>query len=179
MLYLYQNTLKLSICRLKPLTISLFFIFIASKSFGLVSDIKEAPPKSAYAGQTISIKGLNFTGEKNKPERTKPIPRVIEKTARYSTDELSEGGGEDKGKNKPKKYYVVIETFKDFDSADAFVRRMKQEKELDTNILYHKADNKYHVYTYETSKLEEANEQKSVLQEHTMYKNVSIIAVEQ
>lgn len=179
MLYLYQNTLKLNICRLKPLTISLFFIFIAGKSFGLVSAIKDAPPNSAYTGQTISIKGLNFIGEKKKHQSTKPIPRTIEKTAWYSADDIFEEGGEDEGNNRPKKYYVVIETFKDFDSADAFVRRMKEERELYTNILYHKVDNKYHVYTYQTFKLEEANEQKRALQELTKYKSVTIIAIEQ
>ncbi|WP_305039576.1 FG-GAP-like repeat-containing protein [Fulvivirga ulvae] len=60
MLHLYKNDHKLSICRLKPLFIFLFFIFLAGKSFSQIPVIKEVSPNSAYAGQTISIKGANF-----------------------------------------------------------------------------------------------------------------------
>ncbi|MBL6445579.1 PorP/SprF family type IX secretion system membrane protein [Fulvivirga sp. 29W222] len=144
------------------------------------------PASNLVDGYTAGTHELQLTiniGERKKLERTKPILRTIEKTethrARYSVEDISEGGGEDKGSDRPKKYYVVIKTFKDFDSADAFVRRMKEERELYTNIFYNKVDNKYHVYTYQTFKLKEANEQKRALQELTKYKSVTIIAIEQ
>ena len=136
-----------------------------------------------YTSGTHEIQLTYNIGEKRKLERSKPMLRTIEKKethrARYSVEDISEGAGEDKGEDNSKKYYVVIKTFKDFDSADAFVRRMKEEKELYTNIFYNKVDNQYHVYTFQTFKLKEANEQKRALQELTKYKSVTIIAIEQ
>ncbi|UII19370.1 PorP/SprF family type IX secretion system membrane protein [Fulvivirga ligni] len=120
-------------------------------------------------------------GEKKKLERSRPILRTLEKTethrARFSADEISEGGT-DQGDGKMKKYYVVIKSFKDFNSADEFVRRMA-EKELYTNIFYNNIDKKYHVYSFQTYKLKEANEQRRAVQELTKYKSVTIITVEQ
>ena len=76
-----------------------------------------------------------------------------------------------------KKYYVVVKSFKDFNSADNFVRRLA-EKELYTNIFYNKADKKYYVYTYETLKHKEAKEQEDAVYKLTKYRSVHILTID-
>lgn len=143
------------------------------------------PANHLVEGYTQGTHEVQLTiniGERKKQERTKPILRTLPKTethrARYSVEDISEGGGEDKGVVKIKKYYVVIKSFKDFDAADTFVRRL-EEKEIYANIFYNNADKRYHVYSYQTEKLKEANEQRKAIQELTNFKSVTIITVEQ
>lgn len=155
---------------------------VANFSFGYAYE----PANNLVEGFTQGTHEVQLTikiGEKKKLERAKPILRTLEKTenrqARYSANDISEGGGEDKGVTKLKKYYVVLKSFKDFNAADNFVRRMQEERELYTNIFYSKVDKLYHVYVYQTYKLKEANEEKRAVQELTKYKSVTIITVEQ
>ncbi|MBL3657310.1 PorP/SprF family type IX secretion system membrane protein [Fulvivirga sediminis] len=150
--------------------------FLFSYAYEPASEHVEGLPQGTHEVQlTLRI------GEKKKIERSKPILRTLEKTethrARFSADDISEGG-DDQGDGNLKKYYVVIKSFKDFNSADEFVRRMA-ERELYTNIFYNNIDKKYHVYSFQTYKLKEANEQRRAVQELTKYKSVTIITVQQ
>ncbi|MBL6445580.1 VCBS repeat-containing protein [Fulvivirga sp. 29W222] len=59
-MHLYLNIKKLYEHRLRTLFMLLCFIFIAGTTLAQAPVVREVSPNKAYAGQTISIKGLNF-----------------------------------------------------------------------------------------------------------------------
>lgn len=85
---------------------------------------------------------------------------------------------EEKEKVIIKKYYVVIKSFDDYDSADEYILQL-EGKGIIADVFFNSADKKYHVYSSETEDLQEANEQKKAIQEKTTSDSVSIITVEQ
>jgi len=122
-------------------------------------------------------------GDKKKLERTKPILRTIQKTeshqARFSKDNVQTGGSDDSKKVEGKKFYVVIKEFRDFNSADDFVRKVKEEQNIDTDIFYNKNNRKFYIYIFETGSSREANKEKRAVEELTKFKKVKIIIVDQ
>ncbi|MTI21973.1 type IX secretion system membrane protein PorP/SprF [Fulvivirga sp. RKSG066] len=120
-------------------------------------------------------------GEKKKLEKTKPILRTIVKKetheARFSKDDVQTGG--DQELEGGKMFYVVIKEYRDFNSADDLVRRLKDAEDLTTDIFYNKNSRRYYVYTYKTTSSKEANKEKKAVAELTKFKSVKIIIVDE
>ncbi|MEQ8245939.1 PorP/SprF family type IX secretion system membrane protein [Fulvivirga sp.] len=121
--------------------------------------------------------GLNI-GERKKLARSKPILRTIQKTethqARFSHDDVQTNESLKGGKV----FYVVIKEFRDFNSADNFVRMVQEEQDLTTNIFYNKNNRVFYVYIYQTESSKEANKELKAVKELTKFKNVKIITIE-
>ena len=137
---------------------------------------------SGYTNGTHEINLRIRFGERKEHVIAEPVIKTVQKTeersARFSAQDIDEGKDSMEGKvDSKKKYYVVVKSFKDFNSADTFVRRLA-EKELYTNIFYNKADKQYYVYTYETLKLKEAKEQEEAVYKLTKYRSVSILTID-
>ncbi|MEL7004450.1 MAG: PorP/SprF family type IX secretion system membrane protein, partial [Bacteroidota bacterium] len=127
--------------------------------------------------------GINI-GERKKLQRSQPILRTVQKKesheARFSQDDVEQGGSagsDEETKVANKTFYVVLKAFRDFNSADDFVSR-EEKNGIYTDIFYNKADKRFYVYIFKTTKSKEANKQKKVVQDLTKYKTVRIIIVE-
>jgi len=137
---------------------------------------------SGYTNGTHEINLRIRFGERKEHVVPEPVIKTVQKTderaARFSAEDIDEGKDTREGKvTGNKKYYVVVKSFKDFNTADKFVRRLA-EKELYTNIFYNKADKKYYVYTYETLKHKEAKEQEKAVFKLTKYRSVMILTID-
>lgn len=126
--------------------------------------------------------GINI-GSRRKLQRSKPILRTVPKKqsheARFSQTDVESGGSVDEEEEKPtgKVFYVVLKSFKDFNSADDFVSRM-EERGLNTDIFYNKKDKRFYVYIFKTDRSKEANREKKAVQDLTKYKSVQIIIID-
>ena len=143
------------------------------------------PAGEQVSGFTNGTHEINLRirfGERKEHVIPEPVLKTVQKSdersARFSSEDIDEGKDSMTGKvDSKKKYYVVVKSFKDFNSADTFVRRLA-EKELYTNIFFNKADKKYYVYTYETLKLKEAKEQEKAVYQLTKYRSVMILTID-
>ncbi len=143
------------------------------------------PAGQQVSGFTNGTHEINLRirfGERKEHVIAEPVIKTVDKTqeraARFSSEDIDEGKDSMEGKVvSKKKYYVVVKSFKDFNSADNFVRRLA-EKELYTNIFYNKADKNYYVYTYETLKQKEAKEQEQAVYKLTKYRSVMILTID-
>lgn len=137
---------------------------------------------SGYSNGTHEINLRLRIGERKEHQIADAVVKTMkkeeERSARFSAEDIDEGKDSMEGKvSSNKKYYVVVKSFKDFNSADTFVRRLA-EKELYTNIFFNKADKMYYVYTYETLKQKEAKEQQEAVYKLTKYRSVKILTIE-
>ncbi len=126
--------------------------------------------------------GINI-GQRKKLQRSQPILQTVQRKerheARFTQDDVQSGGSADEKEEKTsnKVFYVVLKSFKDFNSADDFVSRM-EEKGLNTDIFYNKKDKRFYVYIFKTDRAKEANREKKAVQDLTKYKSVQIIIIE-
>lgn len=136
---------------------------------------------SGYAQGSHEVQ-LKFTiGEKKKLERNKPKLRSLTRedthTPRFSSEDV-QLGGDDELEGEGKKYYVVIQEFRDFNSADKLVKQLKEKQDLTSDIFYNKNNGVYYVYIYETFSRREANRDKKAAEELTKFKNIKVIIVD-
>ncbi len=154
---------------------------IKNFSFGYAYE----PASQQVSGFVQGTHELNLSlriGKEKETGRVEPVIKTIEKTdersARFSSQDIDKGKDSQTGQIKSnKKYYVVVKSFNDFNSADDLVRRLA-EKEIYTSIFYNKGDKKYYVYTFETLKQKEANEQREAVYKATKYRSVQILTIE-
>lgn len=125
--------------------------------------------------------GLRF-GELKKFKRTPPTLRSTMRSntsqqhiARFqqSTEDPDHSTAE---KEEKKKYYVVIKSFADFTSADAFKLKLTNDK-YNANIYYYEKDKKYHVYVFESGKAGDAHDEARNLKLYTKLKDARVLIV--
>ncbi|HEY9008963.1 PorP/SprF family type IX secretion system membrane protein [Ohtaekwangia sp.] len=75
-----------------------------------------------------------------------------------------------------KRYFVVINVFPDFNKADAFKRKLVNDK-FNADIFYNPQDKKYYVHVLETSKASEAHEEIRNLKTYTKLKTARLLVV--
>ncbi len=154
---------------------------IGNLSFGYAYE----PATSQVSGYVNGTHEINLSlrfGKEKETGRVDPVIKTIEKaderSARFSSQDIDKGKDSQTGQiNSKKKYYVVVKSFKDFNSADDLVRRLA-EREIYTSIFFNKADDKYYVYTFETFKQKEANEQKEAVYKAVKYRSVKVLTIE-
>jgi type IX secretion system PorP/SprF family membrane protein len=83
---------------------------------------------------------------------------------------------EDEEQDEKKKYYVVIKVFTDFNGADAFKKKLLDEK-YNANIFYNEKDKKYYVHVLETTKASEAHEEAKNLKQFTKLKDARVLTI--
>lgn len=75
-----------------------------------------------------------------------------------------------------KKFYVVVKTTSDFTAADAYKKKLIEQK-YNANIFYNEADKKYHVHVFETTKSSEAHEEVRNLKNYSKLKDARVLTV--
>lgn len=124
---------------------------------------------------------LKFTiGDKIKKlverPKLKKLERTEERAPRFSSQDVQLGGEE--GQVQKTKYYVVVQEYKDFNSADRLVKKLKNEDEITSDIFYNEKSGIYYVYIYETFSKRDAKKDKKAAEELTNFKNIKIIVVD-
>jgi type IX secretion system PorP/SprF family membrane protein len=138
-------------------------------------------PEAGFSSGTHELQlGLRL-GKQKRFKRVAPLLRSTIKTnneqhtARFQStvedpDEIKDDGG------SKKKYYVVIRVFADFTGADAFKRKLIEQK-YNANVFYNEKDRKYHVHVLETTKQSEASEEARNLKNYTKLKEAHVLTV--
>ncbi|GHN01015.1 hypothetical protein WSM22_25040 [Cytophagales bacterium WSM2-2] len=94
-------------------------------------------------------------------------PRYHEKTV----DDEEALRDEDK-----KRYYVYVKTFTEFDKAEDFKKKLIAQK-YNGQIYFYPKNKQYYVYTFETTKISEANEEMKNLKSYTKLKEAKVLTV--
>ncbi len=77
---------------------------------------------------------------------------------------------------KKKMYYVVIRSFADFTQADAFKKKLIEQK-FNANVFYYEKEKKYYVHVLETDKAGDANAEVKNLKNYTKLKDARVLTV--
>jgi type IX secretion system PorP/SprF family membrane protein len=138
-------------------------------------------PEPTFSTGTHEIQlGLRL-GEAKKFKRRAPVLRSTLKTtneqhmARFQQTVEDPDHDEEQQKNQ-KKYYVVVKAFPDFTAADAYKKKLIEQK-YNANVFYYAVDKRYYVHVLESSKQSEANEEARNLKNYTKLKDARVLIV--
>lgn len=151
--------------------------FILSYSYELGGQ-----PESGFSSGTHEIQiGLRL-GQQKKFRRVTPVLHSTIKstkeshTARFQqTVEDTENIGSQK--TEKKRYFVIIKVFADFTGADAFKKKLIEQK-YNAEIFYYPKDKKYYVHVLESAKSSEAYEEARNLKNYTKLTEARVLTVE-
>ena len=137
-------------------------------------------PQPGFSQGTHELQlGLRL-GEAKKFKRTTPLLRSTIKTTTESHVARFQQSNEDPDKiaaeEAKKKFYVVVNAFADFNSADTYKKKLIDQK-YNANVFYYEKDRKYYVHVLETGKQSEANEEASNLKNYTKLKGARVLTV--
>jgi type IX secretion system PorP/SprF family membrane protein len=138
-------------------------------------------PEPAFSKGTHEIQLGIRIGKARKFRRAAPVFRSTLKSqaeqhsARFQHKEEDPDDIHER-QNAKKKFYVVIQSFADFTSADAFKRKLIDQK-YNANIFYNEADKKYHVHIFETLKSAEAHEEARNLKNYSKLKQARVLTI--
>jgi len=136
--------------------------------------------EAGFSSGTHEIQlGLRL-GKQKRFKRVAPLLRSTIKTnneqhtARFQS--TVEDPDEIKDEDAKKKYYVVIRAFGDFTGADAYKKKLIEQK-YNANIFYYEKDRKYYVHVLETTKQSEASEEARNLKNYTKLTDAKVLTV--
>jgi type IX secretion system PorP/SprF family membrane protein len=140
-------------------------------------------PESGFSQGTHEVTlGLRL-GEQKKFKKTAVVLRSTlatnpaeRHTARFN-ENVEDPDNISREETTKRKYYVVIRSFADFTQADAFKKKLIEQK-FNANVFYNEKDRKYHVHVLETTKSGEANEEVKNLKNYTKLKEARVLVVE-
>lgn len=142
-------------------------------------------PETGFSTGTHEIQlGLRLSDEKHYRKKNPVLRSTIRGTpeerhqARFSGSKLDVDKTTNQEENANKKtYYVVLRAFNDFSAADAYKKRIIEQK-FNADILYHEKEKKYYVYVLSTQKSSEAYDEARNLKNYTKLKDASVISVQ-
>ncbi|GAA5037379.1 hypothetical protein GCM10011506_33620 [Marivirga lumbricoides] len=108
--------------------------------------------------------------------KLKSLDRSNDRAPRFSSQDVQLGGDEDQVRKK--KYYVVVQEFKDFNTADRLVKKLKKDQDVTSDIFYNEKTGIYYVYIYETFSRRDAEKDKKAAEELMKFKNVKVIIID-
>lgn len=108
--------------------------------------------------------------------KLKPLTRTEERAPRFSSQDVQHGG--DENQVQQRKYYVVVKEFKDFNSADKLVKKLKADEDIIADIFFNEKNGIYYVYIYETFSRRDAYKDKKAAEELLNFKNIQVIIVD-
>jgi len=139
-------------------------------------------PESAFSkGSHEVLLGLRL-GEPKKLKKAAPVLRstLTKSPSEKHTARFQEGIEDPDNINQTnentKRYFVVINAYGDFNSADAFKRKLVNDK-FNADIFYNPQDRKYYVHVLETTKASEAHEEIRNLKNYTKLKTARLLVV--
>jgi type IX secretion system PorP/SprF family membrane protein len=138
-------------------------------------------PQAAFSTGTHEVQlGLRL-GEPKKFKRVAPVLRSTLRSqnaqhlARFQHKEEDPDVIRQQQEAK-KKYMVVIKAFPDFTAADAYKKKLIEQK-YNANVYYHEPDKKYYVHIFETIKASEAHEEVRNLKNYSKLKDARVLTI--
>jgi len=140
-------------------------------------------PEPGFSSGTHEIQLGVRLGQQKKFRRVTPVLRSTIKTTKEShtarfqqtVEDTDNIAGEQKAVKK--RYFVVIKVFPDFNGADAFKKKLIEQK-YNADIFYYPKDKKYYVHVLESSKSSEAYEEARNLKNYTKLKEARVLTVD-
>jgi len=140
-------------------------------------------PESGFSQGTHEVAlGLRL-GEQKRFKKVAPVLRSTlatnpseRHTARFN-ESVEDPDNINREESTKRKYYVVISSFADFAQADAYKKKLIEQK-YNADIFYYEKDRKYHVHVLESSKAGDANEEVKNLKNYTKLKQARVLVVE-
>jgi type IX secretion system PorP/SprF family membrane protein len=139
-------------------------------------------PEPAFSKGTHEIQlGLRLGGAK----KFKRVAPVLRSTLRAVQDEQHSARFQHKEEDPDKiheeqdvkkRFYVVIKSFGDFTSADAYKKKLIEQK-YNANVFYHEKDKKYYVHVFESTKQSDAHEEARNLKTYSKLKDAKVLTV--
>lgn len=158
-----------------------FGINVERFTFGYSYEPNSQPESGFSKGTHDVIIGLRL-GEKKKFKKATPQLRSQiqsdagqRHTARFQED-VEDPDNITREEVKKKTYYVVIRAFADFTQADAYKKKLIEQK-FNANVFYYEKEKKYYVHVLETSKAGDANEEVKNLKNYTRLKEARVLTV--
>ena len=140
-------------------------------------------PEPGFSSGTHEIQLGVRLGQQKKFRRVTPVLRSTIKTTKESHTARFQQTVEDtdniagEQKTVKKRYFVVIKVFPDFNGADAFKKKLIEQK-YNADIFYYPKDKKYYVHVLESSKSSEAYEEARNLKNYTKLKEARVLTVD-
>jgi type IX secretion system PorP/SprF family membrane protein len=75
------------------------------------------------------------------------------------------------------KYYVVVKSFRDFNHADEYKKKLIRDK-FSADVIYNEDDRLFHVYVFHSTKLKDVHSEARNLKTFTKLKSVRIVKIE-
>lgn len=140
-------------------------------------------PEPGFSSGTHEIQLGVRLGQQKKFRKVTPVLRSTIKTTKEShtarfqqtVEDTDNIGGEQK--TVKKRYFVVIKVFPDFSAADAFKKKLIEQK-YNADIFYYPKDKKYYVHVLESGKSSEAFEEARNLKNYTKLKEARVLTVD-
>jgi type IX secretion system PorP/SprF family membrane protein len=139
-------------------------------------------PEPAFSKGTHEIQlGLRLGA----PKKFKRVAPVLRSTLRAAQDEQHSARFQHKEEDPDKiheqqdikkKFYVVIKSFADFTSADAYKKKLIEQK-YNANVFYYEKDKKYHVHVFESTKQGDAHEEARNLKTYSKLRDAKVLTV--
>jgi type IX secretion system PorP/SprF family membrane protein len=127
--------------------------------------LKIGSPKTFKKPAPVFRSALQITNQPQHRARFQPQEAVQEQSADSET-----------GKKASKRYYVVVRTFNDFAKADAYKKKLIDDK-FNAEVFYYDKDRKYYVQVLSTLKASEANEEARNLKNYSKLKDAKVLIV--
>jgi type IX secretion system PorP/SprF family membrane protein len=139
-------------------------------------------PEAGFSKGTHDIIiGLRI-GEKKRFKKAAPLLRSqiqsnteARHTARFQED-IEDPDNITHEEVKRKTFYVVIRSFGDFNQADAYKKKLIEQK-FNADVFYYEKDKKYYVHVLSTTKAGDANEEVKNLKNFTKLKDAKVLTV--
>ncbi len=141
-------------------------------------------PETGFSNGSHEINlGFRLGDQKNYRKATPVLRSTLQRspteqhTARFKTAEENPAITGDKEDANKKTYYVVLKAFSDFNAADAYKKKIVDQK-FNANIFYYEKENKFYVFVLSTQKSSEAYEEARNLKAFTKLKEANVLIVQ-
>jgi type IX secretion system PorP/SprF family membrane protein len=149
------------------------FIFCYSYEPGI------QPEKGFSTGSHELQIGLRLGREKNFKFKVPHLHSALGAEAKHHDPRFRERTANMEEAYRPeekRRYYVYVKSFTDFDRAEEFKKKLVSQK-YNGQIFFYPRNKQYYVFTFETLKVSEANEEVKNLKTYTKLKEAKVLTV--
>jgi type IX secretion system PorP/SprF family membrane protein len=137
------------------------------------------PEKGFSTGSHEVQIGLRLGGEKNFKFKEPQLHSTLKVDAVHHDPRFKERTADMEEAYRPeekRRFYVYLKSFADFDHAEEFKKKLISQK-YNGQIFFHPKTKLYYVFTFETLKVSEANEEVKKLKTYTKLKEAKVLTV--
>jgi type IX secretion system PorP/SprF family membrane protein len=139
-------------------------------------------PQNGFSRGSHEVQlGVRLSGEKKFKFKVPVLASTLKSgeishDPRYVTETIEDEEEASSKRADKKKYYVFVKVFTDFALAEQFKKTLIDQK-YNAQIYFYRKDRRYYVYTFESAKQGEANDELKKLKEYTKLKGAKILVV--